>query len=109
MKILKQNAAIYFEENPTATFDDFKVHFGDFDYLTPELLDIAFVNAPTENLTLISRRKRIFQLITVVSVLAVLICITYFTKSYIDFLDATPVSVETNLPMVKLFCIEKIQ
>lgn len=94
---MKQNVEIFFEENPTATFEDFQENFGSLDNLSPEMLEMAFSNSPGENLASISRRKRMFQLITLVSILAVLAWISYFAKSYIDFLDGTPVSVEYKI------------
>lgn len=97
MNIIEQNAVQFFEENPTATFEEFKNQFGEPDNLWSSVFEMEFSCNPSENFSSISRGKTIFQIITLTVILCTLFLTIFLVNEYINFQKDQPTSIEYTI------------
>ena len=80
MENLKQNAYTYFEENPNATFEDFKGYFGEPENISVDIFD----GESNENIKKLFFKRRCFQLIAILALMLFILWGCLCIKSYIS-------------------------
>ena len=95
LQILEQNSATYFEENPTATFQDFIKHFGEPENLSPDIFQISFSHDSKRSLDSIAFKKRCFQIIATGVLICILLVAGFYLKIFWDVNHAEPIHRET--------------
>lgn len=90
---LKKNAYTYFEENPTATFEDFETYFGSPENISIDVSDYTSI----KNDNLIIFKKKCYKTIVMLTfVLLVFIgCLVF--KQYLAAQDDIPVRIDIEI------------
>lgn len=93
MENLKQSAYTYFEENPSATFEDFKREFGEPENISVDIFD----GESNENIKKLFFKRRCFQVIALCALVLFILWGCLCIKSYFDTQDANIIYEENIL------------
>ena len=85
MQMFEQNALMYFEENPTATFEDFKAQFRELEMLSPDIFEMAFTNS--QNISMFSYKKRCLQVLAIGLIVCIFTLGGFYWKAYIKSIN----------------------
>lgn len=101
LQMLEQNAIIYFDENPTANFEDFKQQFGEPEHLSPDIFEMTFASVPTKTVETISYKKRSFKIIVAGVLICILLIAGFYLKAYLDCYYAEPIYHKTEITYIE--------
>ena len=85
--LLTQNIDTFFEENPSASFQDFEKDFGSIDEIASSVFEIGLSQNSSQKLNTLHFHGRFFTFLKVSVLLLVLLIGSLYIKSYFDAHD----------------------